>query len=358
MPPIIAGPVGPAHVELCCCLQSQLDITERNLYTWHAVVPTDLPRKELQLPRRKTHNKRVLHRIVTAASTVLFFTTAHLLTIAIMAAEPGSGPCAAEEPEAPAAPAGPSRKRAESEASWVLPPAFGGRSPEQPSGGSSGAGDQGSSSVHETRRVVTAMKSLDPKLLEQPGTFSGDVVAWRPWKLNLVSWLKSIDLRFERSLREAAAWEQPIRFVPAELKPLDSFLYALLLGKTTAVPFQIVCGAETDGGYEAWRRLTQEFEPQALGRRLSCVESLMSPDFGPESEFYERWLAWERAVEANRGLIGNMLDPEIMIPIVRCRCPVELQKHLRLNAARIGPSYAAMREELRAYFQRGRDCGL
>ena len=140
------------------------------------------------------------------------------------------------------------RSRMGSDASWTLPPEFGGaaaavaepseqqQQPPQHQPMSGGSGDSSSSgpavraafpgreggsgdpgdlggdggghapwrAAGGGGRVGDPEMKFDARLLTKPEVFSGDSAGWREWKLKFVSYMESTDERFGEAMDEAA----------------------------------------------------------------------------------------------------------------------------------------------------------
>ena len=194
---------------------------------------------------------------------------------------------------------------------------------------------------------------LDPRLLERPQPYNGDVAGWRVWKIRFVGWLVGVEPSFEVPLDEAERCKQPIRWerVPIPWRTPARFLFALLLSMTSGGLMEVMASTPDKNGWEAWRRLCFEQEPRAAGEKLKRLEDLSEPDFGSAAEFYSRWLTWERMVDEAERVVGHLFDDCLKVAIVRARCPSELRTHLELHAADYEENYDAMRRVVDRFFR-------
>jgi len=200
---------------------------------------------------------------------------------------------------------------APSDQSWTLPTEFGGSGspaapPSAPSasassggsghehvpGGAGGAGgpgppDDGSGGGHFRAGVAAGPapgrwehSGCDPKLLEKPSRFSGEISAWRGWRDDVVAYFGAVDSRFERALDEAAREPRRIQWtmVPPFLVTLGRFLFAFVLGLVGGILHEVVSNVEEHNGWEAWRCIHREMEPREGAGRLVALERRLEPD--------------------------------------------------------------------------------
>ena len=78
----------------------------------------------------------------------------------------------------------------------------------------------------------------------------------------------------------------------------------------------------------------------------------MEPDLGmDEVTFYQRWLAWERAVHESEVTLGGLLGESFKVAIIRRRAPPTLRTHLELHAADYEDIDYAMKRVIEGYFR-------
>ena len=171
---------------------------------------------------------------------------------------------------------------------------------------------------------------VDPKLLEKPPIFSGQIRDWRVWRVRISAWLCGVDEIFDKLLKEAEQAKLPILTVDESVKHLDRFLFIELVGLVQGEHLDLIL--EAKHGFEAWRRMCGEFEQLTAGRKLLAIEDLLHPEFGDETMWRQRWLTWERQVDLCSGQTGLSLPDDVRIAIVRRRAPPALRQHLQLTA--------------------------
>ena len=156
-------------------------------------------------------------------------------------------------------------------------------------------------------------RSVDPKLLERPVTFSGAPKDWRAWRVRFAAWLAGVDDKYDMSLKMAER-PDPITSVDESIKYLDRFLFIQLIGLVQGEYLDMIL--EAPSGFEAWRKLCMEFEQLTAGRKLLAIEDLIHPDFGDETVWRAQWLNWERVIERGAVQTGLRLPDDVRIAIV------------------------------------------
>ena len=135
------------------------------------------------------------------------------------------------------------------------------------------------------------------------------------------------------------------------LDDIDSQVYTVLLHLTELTANDIV--ANTDGGVEAWRRLSARFDPMTGTRVRNLLRSILQPTrVNMESvemalEKWEELVGKYRRGKDNAGHARHLPD-DIAIAGVEALVPAEIEQHLQLNSARLF-RYALVRAEIIAF---------
>mmetsp|Transcript_48003 Transcript_48003/g.126645 ORF Transcript_48003/g.126645 Transcript_48003/m.126645 type:complete len:499 (-) Transcript_48003:1652-3148(-) len=190
---------------------------------------------------------------------------------------------------------------------------------------------------------------VDPRLLEKPEKFSGNLLDWRRWETFFRSWICNVDSRFDAALREAETRTMRIGSINPTVIPLDRFLRHELLGLIEGDNASIVI--ETESGFEAWRRLHQEYELLTGGRKLMRIEELLHPTLGSEDGWRRRWKRWEEDVARCLAQTGMVIPDDMKIAIIRHRAPDDLKRHLRVSARSYEGNYLEFREQIESYWR-------
>ena len=116
------------------------------------------------------------------------------------------------------------------------------------------------------------------------------------------------------------------------------------------------CRMRTDSeGLEAWRQLTERYEPKMRTRFAGQLMSILS--FSLQGDTIERMTAWEREIATYERDSGKILDDDIKIGTVLLRSP-ESQKKVHAvgestTASQIGSQDIIMVRSVESYFDVG-----
>ena len=156
---------------------------------------------------------------------------------------------------------------------------------------------------------------VDTRLLGKPRDFSGAHDACRDWNTVFKGYAGAAIPRLQK-LMEAASTQ----------------LYWMMLMICKGAALNIVFLARDSEGLEAWRQLTEKYEPKMRTRFAGQLVSILSNSF--QGDTTERITAWEREIATYERDSGKILDDEIKVGAVLLRLPEsQLKTHL-LNACR------------------------
>ena len=107
--------------------------------------------------------------------------------------------------------------------------------------------------------------TLDPRMLEKPGPYDGEVASWRQWKIRFVTYLKALHPDYGRYLYEAEKNGTNIEDfdVPRGLEGHEIYLMSQLVALMPGQCLELVMSA--DNGFEAWRRLCEDRNRWVVG---------------------------------------------------------------------------------------------
>eukprot|EP00972_Heterocapsa_arctica_P115025 16445648-Heterocapsa_arctica.AAC.1 len=72
------------------------------------------------------------------------------------------------------------------------------------------------------------------------------------------------------------------------------FLYSMFIQVLSGRAMSVLRLVPRYNGFEAWRQLVREYEPDSPLRLAAMLRSLMAPKFG--DNFRAQWMTWERQV--------------------------------------------------------------
>ena len=86
---------------------------------------------------------------------------------------------------------------------------------------------------------------------------------------------------------------------------------------------------DNENGYEVWRRLVLEYDPESKIRTSRMLAGILRPTFGENSEtFTKNLLDWGFAVKRYEVLSGNEMPDAIKIAVVQGSVPKFLEAFL------------------------------
>ena len=135
-----------------------------------------------------------------------------------------------------------------------------------------------------------------------------------------------------------------------EAQELDRQLYTALMTLTEGDGFDVVIGSGDGHGFDAWRRLHKRYDPLTQNKSRGLLKEVLQPERAKVDELLgalERHEELVRRYCSRRDAQGNrrQLPEDVRMASVECLLPVELEKHVQLNRARLD-EYSKLREEI------------
>ena len=115
----------------------------------------------------------------------------------------------------------------------------------------------------------------------------------------------------------------------------------------------IVRGNKEVNGYESWRRVVAEYEPQAAARKMTLLATLLAPPFA-EATFREQFLDWERRLLEYELIQGGALAEDVKCAVVLRYAPKRYKQYLQVCAYSVADSFVQLKQALKTYWDRGR----
>ena len=136
--------------------------------------------------------------------------------------------------------------------------------------------------------------------------------------------------RLQKLMEEAMKAEGPIPILEEDDRAASAQLYWMLLMICKGAALNIVFLAGDSEGLEAWRLLTEKYEPKMRTRFAGQLMSIWS--FSLQGDTAERITAWEREIATYERDSGKVLDDEIKIGTFLLRLPEsQLKTHLLMR---------------------------
>ncbi|CAE7772847.1 unnamed protein product [Symbiodinium sp. CCMP2592] len=140
-----------------------------------------------------------------------------------------------------------------------------------------------------------------------------------------------------------------------EVRTLSVRLFGMLGSWTqdSATAVKLARGVKGQNGFELWRLLWQEHNPENESKNLTWRRTLLMPKFPPkESDFSLALQEWEADVDryASEYGAGRALADEDLRAVLVTESPNALRQHLAMHAASLS-TYAEVREVVVSYLQ-------
>ena len=189
----------------------------------------------------------------------------------------------------------------------------------------------------------------DLRWVGRPPNFDGSHVKWSEWRFKFANYLALADANLMTNLEQIERQTTPV-VLTNEGRHSGNKLYALIASVVRGRALVLIKAVTERNGYEAWRLLVKEFEPNVAQRRLALLNALLSPDLsGNDNEFGNKWRTWESKVKEYESMTGEALDPNMKLAIVMKVVPVAARAYLQVNAHLFAGDYPKFATVLEGY---------
>ena len=189
---------------------------------------------------------------------------------------------------------------------------------------------------------------MDTRLLGKPSDFSGAQDAWRDWRTAFKGYAGAAIPRLQKLMVDAAKATEPTpnaTILDDEDRAASAQLYWMMLMICKGAALNTVFLAGDSEGLEAWRQLTEKYEPMRT-RFAGRLMSILSYSF--QGDTTERITAWEREIATYERDSGKILDDEIKVGAVLLRLPEsQLKTHLLMRVDKL-KKWTDFRDEVAA----------
>ena len=94
--------------------------------------------------------------------------------------------------------------------------------------------------------------------------------------------------------------------VPVEqIQSLNRDLFSVLASLIEGEALDIITNSAEGEGFEAWRKLVKNFDPQSAGRRRNILKSLMNPPQAQLAELRSQIEKWEKRISEYKRRSGS-----------------------------------------------------
>ena len=197
------------------------------------------------------------------------------------------------------------------------------------------------------------------RLCRKPDVFSGNREKWCDFRMDMINYMAAASFEYLGDLTTAAAENEVLDDSGSpDLRQRSVVLYSVLCNYLSGDAKSIAATFEsTHNGFELWRILSKEMEPNsgirklALGRRISVADVLKGKSDG---QFASSLRAWEKEIEQYSKIPGvgggvARFDEHMQIGILMEMSPSGMKSHLQTGPAIV--SYADLRERVRTYLE-------
>ena len=138
-----------------------------------------------------------------------------------------------------------------------------------------------SEAAARARATPLVPTSVDTKLINKPGEFSGKEADWPRWSLTMRAYLGAVSGRMLELIRKAENFDESLDRV--DLDPGDDqldaqlyFIQTMLLKENMMEKLETV---EYGEGLQLWRLLMAEFEPKFASRKMALQQAYLNFTF-------------------------------------------------------------------------------
>ena len=157
---------------------------------------------------------------------------------------------------------------------------------------------------------VMSAPLIDTRLLGKPPRFEGDINAWKQWRFQTLAYFGALDPDLHEDLKLAESIPAPIAYgdLNATKQGRSRMVFYVLSQLLNKAPLQVLMGISDNNGYEAWRSLKRDYEPDSGSRHVAMLSNVLRPTFeGTLPEFWEKLRRWHNDVETYEASSGEEL---------------------------------------------------
>ena len=192
---------------------------------------------------------------------------------------------------------------------------------------------------------------LDLKGVARPPAYDGKAAGWQEWKFRICSVCDLLGLGV--LMEQAQIYPTVISYGAMDdaLQQRARFLYSMFVQILSGRALGVLRLVQQHNGFEAWRQLVLEYEPDSPIRVAAMLRALMSPHF-TDSNFRVEWMQWEQKVSEYDKTAIRPMDDAMKVAAVIDGCPSTVRAFLRLVPVHI-VTYRDLRDAIRSFLDRG-----
>ena len=210
---------------------------------------------------------------------------------------------------------------------------------------SSATGEEGS---------VTGL--YDHRIVSKPGKIPKDKAKWLEWKFDFENFMTLVRAQYADEMAQAAVLNEMINDTGSSaVRQRSTLLYAILGGLAQDKSKTIIRSLKVSrNGFEAWRQIVADYEPQNENRKLAlslriaqgkAFEGIASKDFAVAL------MNWEEEINEYEAMSNPPVpyDDALKRAVLMSRAPKVIQDHLRVNPG--VDTYKKMRDAVEGYLR-------
>ena len=213
-----------------------------------------------------------------------------------------------------------------------------------------------SEAAARARATPLVPTSVDTKLINKPGEFSGKEADWPRWSLTMRAYLGAVSARMLELIRKAENFDESLDRV--DLDPgddqLDAQLYFILTMLLKENMMEKLETVEYGEGLQLWRLLMAEFEPKFASRKMALQQAYLNFTFNKDEDPRKGIDRLETQIRQYQAATKKTVDDDTRTGVLLKALAggSELQKklgdHLVLNAYRVD-TFIEMKREIQEY---------
>ena len=172
-------------------------------------------------------------------------------------------------------------------------------------------GKRRTSLEHSDRKSEVPGVGVGTRLLRKPSDLSGAQNAWRDWSTVFKGYAGAAIPRLQELMDNAAKATEPTpnaTIIDDKDRAASAQLCWMMLMICKGAALNTVFLAGDSEGLEAWRQLTDKYEPKMRTRLAGQLMSILSYSF--QGDTTERITAWEREMATYERDSGKIIDDE------------------------------------------------
>ena len=199
---------------------------------------------------------------------------------------------------------------------------------------------------------------IDTRTVGKLESFDGDASKWDDWHFKARAWMRLLPtngMDMAACLTAAATNSGPMER-KAYATPADEIsvvVYGALIHVLSGRAIAIAKTVEEGNGFELWRRLFAEYEPDSGQRLMAILGGVISPKFSEKEDFLAQLEKWETLVRKYEDLSIETIGDNMKRAIILGHAPMQLRTLLRTQGIGLN-NYADMKKMLRLYAETGR----